>query len=260
MGAMIRLEDLEAAVFDLDDTVLQTVDPERPMDGIHERSRLEAIHDVGRLHEIPALTAVTAEQVWETFVSSPIHSLEAVTWEVLRLAQIVTAEAVDPNHSLLLQIVKRKNELFAPLLREHGKEVPGASKFINGLSRSGLSERLAIASSAFRPDIIVALEVLGLSEHFPEHRIISKESVTHYKPHPESFNRAFALFDLPNTARKNVLAVEDSPRGVASAMQAGLFTCALTTWLDADAFSAPGAQPDLIARSYAELEEVLGLG
>lgn len=79
------------------------------------------------------------------------------------------------------------------------------------------------------------------------------------KPHPEVYNKGFKTLRLPESARQHVLAVEDDQRGILSAHNAGLITCAITTRFPRDYFIKQATPPDLIVDSYPELEVVIGL-
>jgi beta-phosphoglucomutase-like phosphatase (HAD superfamily) len=83
--------------------------------------------------------------------------------------------------------------------------------------------------------------------------------VTHAKPNPEVYDKAVAALGLPDEARPFTLAFEDDPRGIMSAKAAGLYTCAITTRFTKAELASLEVAPDLIAESYAEFEQLLGL-
>ncbi len=118
---------------------------------------------------------------------------------------------------------------------------------------------LAIASTAVRQDVEIFFESSGLDKYFPPERIVTLESLTHAKPHPEAFNLAFSSLKLPDRDRSFVCAFEDDPRGIMSAKAAGLYTCAITTRYSKTDLVALTVAPDVVAESFAEFEQLFGL-
>ena len=157
----------------------------------------------------------------------------------------------NPNDDLVIAITNRKNELYKELLASDVQEVPGSTRFVKDIARlTGGS--VAIGSSALFDDIKLYLNTKGILEYFPDERITSIESVTHAKPNPEVFNKAFKSLGLPESSRARVCVFEDDPRGIIAAKAAGLFACAITTRHTADEFRSSLVPPDFIANSYDE--------
>lgn len=253
---MISISQIQGVVFDVDETLLDTGVADHK-NALHERARLRAVHEAGKRHSIPELLAVDPEMNLRGFLDAPVHSLEGAVWHILFMAGVVAHDELEPANPLLREIVDRKDELFEHLLRTEGKPVVGAVEFVSWLAEQGFSDRMAIASTAIRRDIDIFLELAGLTRYFPGERIVSKEDVTHAKPNPEAFDRAFHTLGLPETARGNVLAFEDNPRGIMSAKGAGLFTCAITTVSSRAELAALTIAPDLIVDSFAEFQAAL---
>lgn len=247
---MIEFE-VKGAIFDVDDTLLDNK-PGVPGQGLHERSRLAAVHTVGKERGISALEKLTAQQNLDAFLSAPVHTLEAAVWNVLLMAGIADSEVINPDDQVFQEIVALKNELHKDILREFGTEVPGAVNFVRALGQGSLRNKLAIASTAVRQDVDMFLGMTGLDSLFPDERIKTKESITHPKPNPEVFNLAFASLGLNEKDRKNVCAFEDDPRGIMAARAAGLYVCAITTRFDRNSLGKLEVAPDLIADSYQE--------
>jgi beta-phosphoglucomutase-like phosphatase (HAD superfamily) len=173
------------------------------------------------------------------------------------MAGVVATDTMEPTNVLLREIVVRKDELFENLLRTEGKPVAGAVEFVRWLADEGLSQHMAIASTGIRRDIDIFLELAGLTSYFPDARIITKERVSHTKPHPEAFDNAFQTLGLPEMSRAHVLAFEDNPRGIMSAKGAGLFACAITTVSTRSEMEALAVPPDLTADSFEEFRAAL---
>ncbi|HSX06682.1 MAG TPA: HAD family phosphatase [Candidatus Saccharimonadia bacterium] len=256
---MLSITNVKGVIFDVDETLLDNGNGrfsklDQPL---HERARLQAIHEAGTRHNLPELLAITPEQNLAGFLEAPVHSLEGAVWHLLFTVGVVATDIIDPDNQLLQEIVVRKDELYETLLRTEGKALPGAIEFVQWLGDQGLAHHMAIASTAIRRDINIFLEMTDLKQYFPTERIIAKDAVTHTKPHPEAFYKAFKSLGLPNDARGQVLAFEDNPRGIASAKAAGLYACAITNVFSREAFSSSEVAPDLIADSFDEFRTVL---
>lgn len=252
----MKLSDVRGAIFDVDDTLLDT-QMRVPGQGLHEKSRLEAFHVVGKRHNIPELLNVTVEENLDAFLSAPVHSLPGSVWNYLHKKGLVATSEIELTNELLQEVVACKNELYVDILRDEAEEVPGAAAFVRALAHHGLAEHLAIASSAIRRDVDLFLAKIKLQKYFPDAHRKTLESITHTKPHPEVYNLAFASLGLPESSRASVLAFEDDPRGIMSAKAAGLYTCAITTRYSKTELMALEIAPDLIADSFAEFWGIL---
>jgi HAD superfamily hydrolase (TIGR01509 family) len=255
---MLSISGLRGVIFDVDDTLLSN-HPAGSQMGLHEESRLAAAHAVGKRHNIAALKNMTGVQASEAFFQAKEHTLQATVWQMLYMAGLVVADEPEPGHPLLNELMELKDVLHEDILRQKGREVPGARAFVEKLATHGLDGKLAIASSAYRRDIDLALEITGLEKFFPDNKIISRERFTHAKPHPEAFNLAFAALGMPESDRQRIVVFEDDPRGIMSAKAANIFTCAITTRFNRKDLKNLEIAPDLIADSYAEFENLLGL-
>jgi len=123
------------------------------------------------------------------------------------------------------RLVARKARYFQEHARRHGYSFyPGALELVEGAAAQGLM--LGIVSGALREEIVQALHQSGLRKHFKA--IVSAEDVRRGKPHPEIFQRAVEeLNNQPPLPERlvhphEVLAVENSPMGLAAASAAGL--------------------------------------
>ena len=112
---------------------------------------------------------------------------------------------------------------------------------------------LGVVSGALRDEVEGALEQLGIRQHFKT--LVTAEDVAESKPHPEGYRRGLenlnALPPLP--ARlfhpHEVLAIEDSPAGLAAAT-----ACALTTLGVAQTYPATElSAADRVVESLADL-------
>jgi len=254
---MIDFE-VKGVIFDVDDTLLDNK-PGVPGQGLHERSRLAAAHEVGRQRGIPELVSLTVQQNLDAFLDAPVHTLEAAVWNVMQMTGLADSEVMNPDNEIFKEIVSLKNSLHEAILRQYGEEIPGASSFVRALGRNGLHDKMAIASTAVRRDVDIFLEMTDLDEFFPDQRIKTKESITHPKPNPEVFNIAFSSLDLGEENRGMVCAFEDDPRGIMAAKAAGLYTCAISTRFSREELNGLEIAPDLVADSYQEFAQYFGL-
>lgn len=255
---MIPLSQVKGVIFDVDDTLLNNY-PNGSKHNIHEISRLAAAQEVGRRYGSQGLLDFTLEQCLEAFMTAKAHSLQGAIWQMLVMAgEVEAGQDVDYDNPLFKELLQLKEELHEEILRSQGSEVAGATHFIEMLAAHGLGGKLAIASTACRRDVDIFLdEITELHRYFPEERLFTREKFTNAKPDPEVFNLAFASLGLPETARASVVAFEDDPRGVASAKDAGLYTCAITTRFDKQTLLGLEKAPDAVAESYAEFEQLL---
>lgn len=255
---MLKLADFAGAVFDVDDTLLDNMERD-PLKALHSRSRYLATLEVARRRNIESLLTLTNEESFKAFHTAKTHSLEGAIWNVMHQKGVVETEIVDLEHEVLREIADLKNKLHEDVMRAEAREIPGATAFVRALAKHGLKGKMAIASTAVRRDIDIFVEMFGLEELFPSKHIIDKHQVTHLKPHPEVFDKAFKTLGLPESKRGKVAAFEDDPRGIASAKAAGLFVFAITSIYDREHLEKQAMPPDVIADSYAEFAKLIGL-
>lgn len=146
----------------------------------------------------------------------------------LRLALEGGGRRVEP--AALRRLVAHKAGLYQEVVRRQGyRFFPGALELVESASRQGLM--LGLVSSALREEIVQALHQAALRAHFKV--LVASEDVRAGKPDPEGYTRALELLNeqppLPERLvhPHEVLAVEDSPAGIAAARGAGLVTLAV---------------------------------
>ena len=105
---------------------------------------------------------------------------------------------------------------------------------------------LAICSGAARAEIVPVVAAAGLATRF--RGIVSSDDVEHGKPHPEGYLKALELLD--GAAPGDVLGIDDTEAGVASAKDAGLRVFAKQGTLDPHRLAAAD---ELIERIDVEL-------
>ncbi|MEE8349306.1 MAG: HAD family phosphatase [Acidobacteriota bacterium] len=124
------------------------------------------------------------------------------------------------------QLIQVKSGHYFKAIEQDAPTIQSSLAFVNSLP-SGIA--LAIASGAARQEIEFILDQLNLTQRFSP--IISSSDVEHGKPHPEAFLKALEGLQEgdPTLERQQVIVIEDSHQGVASAHQAGMKCVALAT-------------------------------
>jgi len=127
----------------------------------------------------------------------------------------------------LMRLITRKSSYYQERIRERGYPLfPGAVELVRELAAAG--RMLGIVSGALRDEVEGALRQSGLRSVFKT--VITAEDVAEGKPDPEGYLRALeALNSVPPLPERlihphEVLAVEDSPAGLAAASAVGLVT------------------------------------
>ncbi len=127
----------------------------------------------------------------------------------------------------LMRLIARKASYYQERIRREGYPFfPGAAELVAALAAGG--RMLGVVSGALREEVEGALRQAGILDRFKV--LITAEDVGEGKPSPEGYQRAMeALNSLPPLPERlfhphEVLAVEDSPAGLAAAADLGLVT------------------------------------
>jgi HAD superfamily hydrolase (TIGR01509 family) len=129
--------------------------------------------------------------------------------------------------SRLARLVARKATYYGEIVRESGYPLfPGAASALTALADAGLA--LGVVSGALRHEVEGALAEMGVRHRLRV--VVAAEDVERGKPDPEGYRRALSA--LQGSGRPGdrlfhpheVVAVEDSPPGLAAAAAAGLRT------------------------------------
>lgn len=144
----------------------------------------------------------------------------------------------------LRDFIEQKAILFQEIIRDGISAYPGVVGLIRRIHDSRTP--LAISSGALRSDIDPILETLGIADCFDI--IVTAEDVAKSKPDPECYRLAHAKLNMSrslNVPPQLVLAIEDTPAGIASAKGAGLQVLAVTNSYPAEQLS----QANLITKT-----------
>lgn len=105
------MPDIEGAIFDLDDTLLDNGPTAEPAKWLHSLSRLAAVHEVGELHAIEELVNVTDEENGTAFTTALEHSLKGAIYNIFYMKGLAASNVVQPDSplaSLAQEIADRK--------------------------------------------------------------------------------------------------------------------------------------------------------
>lgn len=138
------------------------------------------------------------------------------------------------QHSLTLQppllksLIQEKTDAFQSIIANGVTPYPGVCELITLLFQHKIP--IAICSGALYSDIEPVLQQLGINSYIPV--IVTADMVTKSKPDPESYLLAFrklaAHWQEYTLSPATTVAIEDTPAGISSAIQAGLRVIAVT--------------------------------
>lgn len=124
-----------------------------------------------------------------------------------------------------------KEEEYRRLFKPHLKLIPGLKLFLARAHEMGIA--MAIGTAAVMSNIDFVLDNLQIRKYFDA--LISADDVHVSKPDPETFLTCSARLSIPP---KDCIVFEDGPKGVESAMNAGMDAIAITIQYEASDFRA----------------------
>lgn len=255
---MKQLREPLGAIYDIDDTLLNN-QPEvnDPLSNLHQVTRLVALHGLARKHggDYESLLDIKAQENYDSFGKSHVSTVAGAFYVLLRDHGLIVGD-FDPQNPIITELITLKAQAYQEWLAESSTPIEGADTFVSDLANYfGLRDKSAVASSGYFEDIMAFIRKNHLNDILPESRIIDISRVSKPKPNAEPFDKAFRTLELPDAERPNVIAIDDDPRGIASARKAGLFVVGLCTRHTPDELRALEAAPDLVVESYAELRD-----
>jgi beta-phosphoglucomutase len=193
----------EALLFDLDGTLIDSMP-------LHQRTWARWFAERGQpLDEDPAFFASTAGRTNAEILADlfPQHS--------------------QAEHEAMAEA---REALYRDEARLHLQAIAGGIELLRQARAQGL--KLAVCTAAPPANIAIAFERFGLGELVDT--VTSPADGLRGKPHPDIFEEAARRLGAPPV---RCLVFEDAPLGVEAARRAGMRAIALTTTLDAAAFS-----------------------
>jgi HAD superfamily hydrolase (TIGR01509 family) len=207
---------MKAIIFDFDGTIVDT-----------EQSELAAWQHIYAEHELNL-----PHELWKHRIGTAPENFDPFK----HLQTLLPAKL--ERQTILQRRREKYLELVAVLT-----PLPGVLNWIEAAHR--LKIRMCIATASRRVPVIGFLEQLGFSHYFET--VISRDDVTHIKPHPEAYLTALTSMGL---TAADAIAIEDSPNGATAAIAAGLRTIIVPS-------SATAGMPFPKAyRLLASLEEI----
>jgi beta-phosphoglucomutase len=158
----------------------------------------------------------------------------------------------DLSDAQLREYGKKKAKFFAEI-RDQVQPAPGVVEFLHKLERSQIPT--AVATSASKKRAERTLHLLQLTHHF--RCIVTGDEVPVGKPDPAIYQLAAECLGLP---AKDLLAIEDSARGVTAARAAGMRCIGVAQGERAQALRRAGVDhimPDFLDLSIRRLQRSL---
>ena len=133
--------------------------------------------------------------------------------------------SIDEMNAISLEKEKRYQQEYRPHLRL----IPGLQQFLEKAYAQKIP--MAIGSAAIMFNIDFVLDNLGIRHFFQT--IVSADDVIYSKPDPETYTKAALQLGVPASG---CLVFEDAPKGVESALNAGMKSVVLTLLHEKDEF------------------------
>jgi beta-phosphoglucomutase len=175
-------------------------------------------------------------------------------------AAVLAREGEATNSERLVRLIARKAAYYQERMRRGGyRFFPGALDLVREAAAAGLM--LGVVSGALREEVEGALRHASLRELFKV--LVTAEDVEASKPDPQGYRYGLELLNAqpPRPERlvhaHQVLAVEDSPAGLAAAREAGLLTLGVAqTYPEEELTAADAVAPGLGDLGVAGLQEL----
>ena len=129
---------------------------------------------------------------------------------------------------------REKEEVYREMYRPNIKPIAGIIELLKSAKEAGV--KCAIGSSGCRENVEMIIEGLGIADLVDAS--ISGSDVTHGKPHPEIFIKAYEALGLK---AEECVVVEDAVNGIVAGVAAGCKCIAITTTATAEVLSEAGA-------------------
>ncbi len=123
-----------------------------------------------------------------------------------------------------------KERRYQEVYRPHLKLIAGLENLLNEAHQKSVPMAIGTAGIPFNVHFVV--DNLNLSQYFKA--VVTADDVTHSKPHPETFLLAAKAL---NYAPENCIVFEDSPKGVETALNAGMQCVVIKTVHNEEEFS-----------------------
>lgn len=222
----------DALVLDFDGVIADSVKA-------HTSARLKAFQELGYA-DVDPLIHTEAHRHGS-------HPTEIIGW-ILSQAGVIEPDVDVNTDAIVKKVVSLKSQIYFEIAARGLDPIPGAVDFIRWATVAFGASRLAIATTAtLQSEVGPFLAQLKLTDLFGV--IVAKEDTPSTRMKPDPYVYCEVVKRLGVDAAHSI-AVEDHPRGVASAKKAGLQTVGITTTHDENDLSEATA----IIRSFDELK------
>lgn len=233
MQFLSQSKDLKAIIFDMDDTMVRTME-------LH----FEAWVALCLKHSPKNIELNNNEGVSQLNIEKVKNFYDGCTSEEFveklfgDLSPIAKKEYVLEKEQLFM---KRSNAI---------KEIDGLTSFLNSCEKIDK----AIASSTSRIGIDYVLDKLNLNRFFNPDFIVDPSKIKNGKPHPDPYLKAAELL---NVSPNNCVVFEDSFGGIKSAKTAGMRVIGISTSISHDDLLELGVSK--VISDYTEIKDLQNL-
>ena len=147
---------------------------------------------------------------------------------------------------------REKEEVYRDMYRSKIAPIAGLMELLQTAKKAGV--KCAIGSSGCRENVEMIVEGLGIADLIDAS--ISGSDVTHGKPHPEIFIKAYEALGLK---AEECVVVEDAVNGIVAGVAAGCKCIAVTTTASAEILSEAGASMCFADYSTVTIEQINAL-
>ena len=144
---------------------------------------------------------------------------------------------------------REKEEVYRDMYRSKIAPIAGLMELLQAAKKAGV--KCAIGSSGCRENVEMIVEGLGIADFIDAS--VSGSDVTHGKPHPEIFIKAYEALGLK---AEECVVVEDAVNGIVAGVAAGCKCIAVTTTASAETLSEAGASMCFAEYSTVTIEQI----
>jgi len=128
------------------------------------------------------------------------------------------------THEIIHKLIADKAKRYLELARQELLFFPGVAESVKRLAEH---VPLAVCSGALRAEVLLGLEIAGISDYFQG--VVAAEDTAECKPNPEGYLKAIELLQKkePSISAAEMTAVEDSLAGIEAARLAGMRVVAI---------------------------------